>query len=133
MGIVMFELMLLMHIIDDFVLQSFTLGRLKQKEKWSYLVREYGKFRYDYIMALSIHAMSWSIMILLPWMIFFKPNGEISSSIAFLTITNAIIHAVTDDMKANRYKINLIVDQGIHFLQILYAFIVMCHVTDIQL
>ena len=40
---------------------------------------------------------------------------------------NTAIHFVVDDLKANRFKINLITDQSIHFIQIVLTFLV-CYV-----
>lgn len=42
-----------------------------------------------------------------------------------LWIINTIVHMVTDDLKANRYKINLIQDQSIHMLQIIITLAIM--------
>ena len=39
-------------------------------------------------------------------------------------IVNTVIHAIVDDMKANKKKINLITDQNIHFEQILVTWLV---------
>jgi len=40
---------------------------------------------------------------------------------------NCCIHFVVDDLKANRFKINLIIDQTIHFIQIILTFLT-CYV-----
>ena len=116
-------LMILLHIIDDFVLQKATLCDLKQKEWWerNYGSKEYGmplQYKNDYKMALFIHALSWSIMIHLPLFLF-----DICWYTLFYTvIINAGIHMIVDDHKANLKTINLIQDQLIHFGQILLTF-----------
>ena len=70
-------------------------------------------------MALFCHALSWSIMIFLPILIYSLINN-IDLQLFYLAIPiNLIIHAFVDDLKANKLKINLIVDQSIHFIQIL--------------
>lgn len=46
--------------------------------------------------------------------------------IAISVIVNAIIHAIVDDLKANKLKISLVTDQIIHFLQIIITFTVFC-------
>lgn len=117
-----FILMLLCHIIDDFVLQPICLSNLKQKNWWGENCN--GKqYRNDYKMALFIHSLSWSIMIHLPLMynmFYMFPEIFILLSI----IINTVIHYIVDDLKANKYKINLVIDQSIHFIQIILTFII---------
>lgn len=45
-------------------------------------------------------------------------------SISF--VINMIIHAVVDDLKANRFVINLTIDQTIHLFQIIITFDFFC-------
>lgn len=107
-------LMIFMHIVDDYYLQGI-LANMKQKCWWE--TREWFKplYKNDYKMALLIHSISWSIMILLPSMIML----EISSYLLLGTfILNAAIHYHVDDLKANRGRINLITDQSIHLMQV---------------
>ena len=114
--------MILCHIIDDFVLQPICLSKLKQKDWWFDNIKEYKKYelyKNDYKMALLIHVLSWSIMIHLPLM-FIKVN-EIVLTISI--IINCIIHYIVDDLKANKYKINLITDQSIHLIQIILIYL----------
>ena len=111
-------LMILCHIIDDFVFQPICLSKLKQKNWWK-KQEEYNElYQNDYKAALAIHSMSWSIMVLVP-IIFLTEASQIG--ILFMFSLNTIIHYVTDDAKANKKKINLATDQTIHFLQILMA------------
>ena len=107
-------LMLLAHIIDDFVLQPVCLSNLKQKGWWEKNAPD-KLYKTDYIMALSIHGLSWSIMIALP-LFFFTKLPDIFY--AFVIPINALIHAGIDNMKANDKSINLSVDQFIHICQI---------------
>lgn len=116
-------LMILFHIIDDFVLQKATLCDLKQKEWWerNYGSKEYGMFlqyKNDYKMALFIHALSWSIMIHLPLFLIYIPWYTLFCTVAI----NTGIHIIVDDHKANLKTINLIQDQLIHLGQILFTF-----------
>lgn len=114
-------LMILLHILDDFVLQKATLSNLKQREWWE---REFGSgkmnddkdfiYQDDYRMAGLIHALSWSIMIHLPLFIFDFEWYFLAISV----VCNCLIHFITDDQKANKKTINLIQDQLIHFGQI---------------
>lgn len=125
MGIKILFLMFLLHIIDDFVLQPICLNKLKQKDWWEREVgtKEHGMplmYKNDYKMALFIHALSWSIVINLPWFLF------ISGFIIGLSILlNCIIHYIVDDLKANKKKINLVEDQLIHFIQISLTWIIL--------
>lgn len=121
-------LMILCHIIDDFVLQSACLSNLKQKSWWENNVlnksSSYRKlYKNDYKMALFIHSLSWSIMIHIPLMIFFS-IFDIDLLFTLSILINTSIHYIIDDLKANKYKINLITDQIIHFIQIIVTFII---------
>ena len=116
-------LMILLHIIDDFVFQPICLSKLKQKQYWIDACKnqnlDYKKYQTDYISALLIHGLSWSIMIHLPLFYFFDLNDV---SLILSILINTIIHAWIDDMKANKLKINLDIDQTIHILQIIITF-----------
>lgn len=109
-----FLIMILLHIIDDFVLQPICLSKLKQKSFWETYVKDDEKYKFDYKVALVIHALSWSIMIHLPLMVI----GVSEYGILLSVILNAIMHAWTDDEKANKLSITLFEDQFIHFGQI---------------
>ena len=118
--IVIFFLMILCHILDDFVLQPVCLSNLKQKRWWD--EHCYGKqYNNDYKKALFIHSLSWSIMIHLPIIFLLFPYGLL---LTLSILINMTIHYIVDDLKANKYKINLITDQSIHFIQIIVTFII---------
>lgn len=108
-------LMILLHIIDDFVLQKATLCDLKQKDTWKDAPRMY---RNDYKVALFIHSLSWSIMIHLPLFLIWIPWYTLFCTVAI----NTGIHMIVDDHKANLKTINLVTDQAIHFSQILLTY-----------
>ena len=114
-----FILMIFAHIVDDYYLQGI-LASMKQKSWWEKQYTSlrdeefYGK---DYIVALIMHGLSWSIMISLP--IFFFTNWNPYNIVYFMIIFNTILHAVTDNQKANAKSINLWQDQLIHLSQIL--------------
>ena len=114
--------MIFCHILDDYKLQQDTLAKLKQKEIWEQLAPD-PRYKHDYIVALLMHGMSWSFMILLPIALYYKLQIGPAFVIAF--ILNAGIHALIDDLKANRKKINLIVDQLWHMLQIAITAVVL--------
>ena len=119
-------LMFLFDIIDDFVLQPICLSKLKQKRYWIEECKKYNlnisKYDTDYITALLIHGLSWSIMIHVPLMFL----GGIRDDFFLLlsVLFNAVIHAIIDNLKANKLKINLDIDQCLHGLQIVITWIV---------
>ena len=110
-------LMILFHIIDDFVLQPVCLAKLKQQSWWKENAPE-EMYCFDYVTALLIHALSWSIMILVPPMFVKVIPGYM---LLLLVVTNTTIHAIVDDCKANKKTINLTRDQLIHFFQIFFT------------
>ena len=119
MGILLILLlMILCHVIDDFVLQPICLSKLKQEKWWKQHEEYKDLYKNDYKVALLIHSMSWSIMVMLP-IIFFVNVPQINIFLMF--VLNTFIHYLTDDEKANKGTINLVTDQGIHFTQILMA------------
>ena len=114
--------MLFCHIIDDYFLQAPCLSFLKQRDWWKKNAAD-EQYKHDYLMALGCHAFSWAFMIMLPIAI------ATSWNMGWLFLAypiNMIIHAVVDDIKANKFKINLIVDQSIHFIQIGLTFLTYC-------
>ena len=109
-----FLIMILLHIIDDFVLQPICLSKLKQKSFWKTYIKDDEKYKFDYKVALVIHALSWSIMIHLPLMVI----GVSEYGILLSVIINTIMHAWIDDEKANKLNITLFEDQIMHLIQI---------------
>lgn len=104
--------MVLFHIIDDFVLQPICLSKLKQKKWWEENIKsgsDLKKYKNDYITALIIHSLSWSIMIHLPLFLFVS-----DTALSISIIINMFIHYVVDNYKANLGKLNLTQDQAIH-------------------
>lgn len=113
--------MLLCHVVDDFVLQPICLSKLKCQGEWKTWTED-RMYKYDYLMALFIHAMSWSIMIHLPLMLMVViPSGKLFLSVSI----NLVIHFIIDDLKANRHRLNLIEDQLIHLVQIFGTFLIL--------
>lgn len=113
--------MVFCHIVDDYYLQG-CLASMKQKKWWQENAPQ-KLYKYDYIVALIMHSMSWSFMIMLP--IAISMNFDISIIFAIVFVGNTIIHAVVDNLKANKFKINLIIDQNIHILQIIITYIIL--------
>ena len=109
--------MLLGHLVADYTLQGW-LADVKQKSWWEEIItKKHGflvnmtKYKHDYIAALFCHALYWSILICAP---FFA-----SSWFLVAVVLNTVAHAIIDDLKANRLKLNLIQDQLLHLGQIL--------------
>lgn len=111
--------MIFAHIVDDYYLQGI-LASLKQKSWWENQKSYKPMYKYDYIVALIMHAFSWSFMISLPILYL-----GFTKWIAVAIILNTIIHGIVDDLKANKGKINLIVDQSIHIIQIVITWILL--------
>lgn len=111
--------MIFAHIVDDYYLQGI-LASLKQKSWWENQKSYKPMYKYDYIVALIMHAFSWSFMISLPILYL-----GFTKCIAVAIILNAIIHGIVDDLKTNKRKINLIVDQSIHIVQIIITWVLL--------
>ena len=112
--------MIFLHIIDDYVLQAPCLCDLKQKSFWEKNAPQ-KLYKNDYLCALLMHGLSWSFMIMLPIAAAINFNVDINFFLMF--IINAVFHAAIDDLKANKYRINLWTDQLTHIGQILVTFI----------
>lgn len=107
-------LMLLGHLVADYTLQGW-LADGKQKSWWRKMFGGHedavpDKYKHDYIAALICHSLYWSIFVCAP---FYKSRWFLAA-----ILVNTAIHAVIDDLKANRHRINLIFDQTLHLLQI---------------
>ena len=116
-------LMLLGHLVADYTLQGW-LADGKQESWWRKICGGEipDKYKHDYIAALVCHALYWSIFVCAP----FYASGHFLSAI----VVNTGIHAVVDDLKANRKAINLVQDQLMHFVQILLTFAVLMSMQE---
>lgn len=112
--------MVFCHIVDDYYLQAIgPLASMKQKSWWE---ANYPKklYKYDYLVALLMHSLSWAFMIMLP--VAFYLSWSVGTSFVLVFVLNAVCHAFVDNAKANWLSINLITDQSIHILQIVATF-----------
>ena len=107
-------LMILMHIVDDYYLQGI-LASMKQKKWWEKQEGYTSLYKNDYKMALLMHSMSWSIMLLIPAIFLFNIQEYV---LLTLFLFNTLIHYIIDNEKANKLRINLMVDQTFHIMQI---------------
>ena len=112
--------MIFLHIIDDYKLQGI-LASMKQKVWWKEQNGYKSLYKYDYIPALIEHSFSWTFMIMLPIAIYLKFN---LGWWVLAYIVNMAVHALVDDLKANKLKINLVIDQTIHLSQIVITWLV---------
>ena len=116
-AILVLVLMILCHLIADYPLQGW-LAQAKQKKYWEVYDEMY---QHDYISALVCHSVMWSIMMFTP--IMWASYNELN----FLWImlpANIFVHYFVDNLKANEFKINLIVDQLIHLGQIVVTWLI---------
>ena len=112
--------MIFLHIIDDYKLQGI-LASMKQRDWWKEQSGYKPLYKYDYIPALIEHSFSWTFMIMLPIAISLKFN---IGWWVIAYVTNMIIHAFLDNLKANKFKINLVIDQSIHITQIIVTWLI---------
>lgn len=112
--------MIFLHIIDDYKLQGI-LASMKQKKWWREQNEYNSLYKNDYIIALVEHSFSWSFMIMLPIAVILHFNVG-WWLIAY--IINMVIHAFVDNLKANKLKINLVIDQLVHIVQIIITWMI---------
>lgn len=108
-------LMIFFHIVDDYYLQGI-LAKMKQISWWETNAPD-KRYKHDYVVALFMHAFSWTFLVMLPILIAFSFNPPLWYFLMF--IPNIAIHGLVDDLKCNRFKLNLVQDQLIHIIQIL--------------
>ena len=111
--------MIFCHIVDDYYLQGW-LASAKQTKWWEDNAPQ-KLYKYDYLWALLMHSFSWSFMIMLP--IFIVSNFTVTGTMLSFFLWNVFIHAFTDNLKANEFKINLWHDQLIHMCQIVVTWL----------
>ena len=101
-------IMIFCHLIDDYKLQGI-LANMKQRQWWKENADKY-LYRNDYKIALIEHAFSWSFMITLPFLVisFIQNNTFLMILLVISYFMNTIIHAFIDNLKANKYVINLV-------------------------
>lgn len=107
--------MLFFHVLDDFCLQSCWLVNGKQRSWWEENAPN-PLYKNDYLMALFMHAFSWTFSVTIPLVVAIHANFTPAFWVAF--VLNVICHARIDHIKANKKTINLIQDQLCHLIQI---------------
>lgn len=121
--IIVLLVMIQMHIVDDYCLQG-KLANFKQKRWWEQNYPD-AMYRKDYLMALFLHAFSWTFMTMLPAIVYRILLGDLPLWCYGVFAANWLIHGVVDHFKANKLAINLIVDQSIHLVQVLVTWAVL--------
>lgn len=106
--------MLFFHVVADYNLQGW-LASAKQKSYWQENAPD-KLYRYDYVMALIMHSISWTFMVMLP--IAYVNQFNVDIGFVGMFIANVAIHAAVDHLKANMKLINLWHDQLMHIGQI---------------
>ena len=112
--------MMFCHIVDDYYLQG-KLALFKQKSWWEEKAPD-EMYKHDYIVGLMMHSFSWAFMIMLPVAV--SQEFQIEAVFVTMFIINTAVHAIVDDLKANKRKINLVTDQLIHICQIIVTFLI---------
>lgn len=122
---ILMVLMMFCHVVDDFYLQGI-LAKLKQKAWWKENAPD-EKYEDDYVVALLVHAFSWSVMITVPYIVMMLVQQEYKITAVWIgtLLCNTIIHAVVDTLKCNRGVINLWTDQSIHAMQVMATSVVL--------
>lgn len=113
--------MIFFHIVADYNLQGW-LATAKQKSWWEKheeCRHCMWKYKHDYIMALIMHSISWTFMVMLP--IAYVNNFTVDWLFALIFVVNVVAHAVIDHAKANVKNINLVEDQILHLMQISFT------------
>lgn len=109
--------MLFLHIIADFCVQNEFMARFKQKKEWSTFSK---KYEYDYISVLFVHAFIWAFITFTPILHYVYCTKTLKIEVwCIWIIIQTFLHMYIDHQKCNKFKINLICDQFLHFLQII--------------
>lgn len=119
--------MVFIHIMLDFH-QGDTIATMKTKQWWLNHP-DYGeKYKYDYIVVLLVHGLSWAFAVSIPLFVYihinpigfiFMNTNNLMVVLLWFVIFNGLGHALIDHLKANEKIINLIADQVLHLIQIL--------------
>ena len=118
-----FLAMIFCHIFDDYVLQTISPLSLMKQRKWWQEKYPQKLYRFDYVVAIAIHSLSWAFMVMLP--IAGYLHWSVGVWFVCVFALNACFHAIIDHAKANLLCINLIGDQLLHMVQIVLTFIVL--------
>ena len=116
--VIVLILMLLAHFFVDFHLQGI-LADMKQEQWWKQQNGYNSKYKYDYLAALVIHSLEWTLWVMIP--LFLLPHIDLGIFL-LLAALNTVVHSLTDNSKANYKDISLVQDQIIHLAQIAFTY-----------
>lgn len=116
-------LMVFLHIVDDYCLQKVGILAMMKQRSWWEKEAPQKMYRYDYLVALFMHSFSWAFMVMLPVAAYLGWTPPVLFYILFAV--NVLVHGIVDHTKANLLKINLIVDQTIHMVQIVVTYLIL--------
>lgn len=121
MALFVFSIIIIVHIIDDFILKRLgNFYNTKQKKFWEPHNEEHNnKYYLNYYARLVIHCISWSILVHLP-ILLLTQTPEIIIFVS--SIIQAINHGIVDNEKCNRQELSLLEDQILHFVQLILIF-----------
>lgn len=129
--LILFFAMLFCHIVDDYYLQGI-LASMKQKVWWQKNAPQ-KLYKSDWLIALIEHSFSWAFMTSLPLIIYYYINSINMLPIIIAMLVNTAIHAIVDNEKANKFTINLCIDQSIHIFQLIITWALLAQKINIKL
>lgn len=119
--------MIFIHIMLDFH-QGETIANMKCKDWWLNHPEYKPSYRFDYVIVLIFHGLSWAFALQIPALIYVHLNplgyGTITKNLLISILTHGLVHAYVDHLKANKKVINLIADQLIHIAQIILMWLI---------
>ena len=129
--VILLIFMIFFHIWDDFGRQGI-LALMKQKSWWEEQKDYKNMYKNDYIIALLVHGFSWTVMIHIPIIFYYLYMSYEINIIHFIGhiiifISTWILHCYIDDTKCNQHKINLIIDQTCHLIQIIALYFIVIY------
>ena len=108
-------LMIVGHCIGDYVLQTDFLAKGKSPKFWAET-----KDKAGWIPVLLAHSAIWAACVMLPLLLLVWPAIGLPFLICF--VANIAIHFFVDWLKCVG-KSNMLIDQGIHLVQIIVTFL----------
>lgn len=119
----LFPTMIACHYLADYPLQGI-IANLKQ-EKWWKENYDSDKNEANAEVALMLHGVFWSFMIVLPIMLFALLTKQYNIRLYYwMLVINSLIHSIIDDMKCNVNLISYRTDQYIHLIQIFITWVI---------
>lgn len=82
------------------------------------------KYKYDWVVSLFLHSLEWTYLVMLPVAIWL--GFRVSALFIWMFVVNIVFHMIIDHLKANKLRINLVLDQALHIVQIVFTFVLIC-------